>query len=500
MNNTEDIFISLHSDMKNVSSILSSYFYSLGTHLLLTIAIVIILSYDNTLIGLSFGGLMLLSSGLYFYGMKKVQTADSDLCSDNTFSHFFKDNVNHIDNIKSEGAIQFILGKLSDSHDRLLRTQKSKNRSHVKTYIISGMIVSSLFLFSLFAGYTLVHAHIVSIGWAYMLIHYTQLWIKPLYKMYRSSDQYGTLFSSLNRITAILSTTNPIQSGPLKLKGLSDPLSIGFYNVSFQYAPGKELFREVDFYIHPGEKVVIFGKEESGKSTMANLMLRFFDCTNGEIHMNDKRIQSYSLHSLRQSIGLVSHKTHLFKGTIRDNITFFNQSITDHSIYQFIERCGLLPWFDTFDNGLNTYLSSGKENVSAREMNILSFIRTGIHNPRCIILDDFVDQFDLSTKNMVNQAIDVLNQHSTIIVFTKQRSNHDRYDQSFILQGGTLQKNDNPSAAINTNEPLLVDKEFVQTCNSYWNTLPVGSVEKSDAEHDKENTYVHQEGKLHAVT
>lgn len=297
----------------------------------------------------------------------------------------------------------------------------------------------------------------ITIGTAYLIFHYTNLLSQPIERIREELEQLQQVEASIHRIRELLQVqSNLPNNGILPLPpGL---LSVTFKTVTFCYSPPsypptltpshpplpfpqskiQPTLHSLTFHLPPGNVLGILGHTGSGKTTLARLLLRFYDIQQGEIRVGERAIAQIPLAELRQRIGLVTQDVQLFQATIRDNLTFFNPAIHDDDILKTLDLLGLSGWLNAHPLGLDTVLSSDSGGLSAGQAQLLAFARVFLKNPGLVILDEASSRLDPTTEQMIEQAVDTLLENRTGIIIAHRLKTIQRADQILILEKGKV--------------------------------------------------------------
>ncbi|MEM8545988.1 MAG: ATP-binding cassette domain-containing protein, partial [Cyanobacteria bacterium P01_H01_bin.119] len=228
------------------------------------------------------------------------------------------------------------------------------------------------------------------------------------------------------------------------------PVSVDCDNVWFWYDLPENLhqnntqshvsatLKSISFHLPAGNVLGILGHTGSGKTTIARLLLRFYDAQRGEIRIGDQAIAQISLSDLRQRIGLVTQDVQLFQASVRDNLTFFSSAIADDEILRALKRLGLGSWFKALPAGLDTMLSSDSGGLSAGQAQLLAFARVFLKNPALVILDEASSRLDPTTETLIERAVDTLLARRTGIIIAHRLTTLQRADQILILEKGRV--------------------------------------------------------------
>lgn len=277
----------------------------------------------------------------------------------------------------------------------------------------------------------------ISIGTIYMIFYYTELMAKPIEKIRTQMEDLQKADASIVRIRELLDTKPAIRDGlgsPLP----AGPLPVSFERVSFAYEDGGATLAGVDFRLQPGQVLGLLGRTGSGKTTLARLLLRFYDPQEGDIRFGDVPIREAKLYDLRKRVGLVTQSIEIFQGTVRDNLTFYDSTVSDGRIAAVLEELGLGQWLRSLPSGLDTQLESGGGGLSAGEAQLLAFARVFLADPGLVILDEASSRLDPATEQRLEAAVTKLLHGRTCIIIAHRLATIQRADSILILDGGQI--------------------------------------------------------------
>ena len=247
--------------------------------------------------------------------------------------------------------------------------------------------------------------------------------------------------ASISRIDEGLKT-NPVIVSPKnakKFKKLEYDAIMEFKNVSFNYSLDinkKSFIKDLSFKILPGQTIGIIGGTGSGKTTIANLMTRFYDVTQGEVLYKGKNIKEFSLEQLRREISVVQQRSVLFSGTLRENMQLRNKNATDEEIIEALKTSQAWPFVSEWNNTLDHQIMAGGKNVSGGQMQRLTIARALIDNPEMIILDDSSSALDFLTDSNLRKALKKLN--STYVYISQRATSIRSADLIIVLDNGDV--------------------------------------------------------------
>lgn len=270
--------------------------------------------------------------------------------------------------------------------------------------------------------------------------------------------------ASATRVNEVLYTKSSIKetSSSTKVQTIDNSSKIiEFKNVSFSYNNSKQYSLEnISLSINKGETIGIIGGTGSGKSTLVNLMPRFYESTEGEIFINGENIKNYSLKSLRNLFGIVPQKAVLFTGSLRENMKWANKDASDEEILMALDIAQCSDFVSNLKDGLDTSVLQGGKNFSGGQKQRLTIARALVGSPKIIILDDSSSALDFATDLKLRQALNAHAKEITTIIVSQRASSIKNSDKIVVLDDGKL-------AGIGTHEELLENSEvYKEICLS----------------------------------
>ncbi len=211
-----------------------------------------------------------------------------------------------------------------------------------------------------------------------------------------------------------------------------------FENVSFAYEPGRPVLRDVSLTVHPGETLALVGPTGAGKSTIAKLVPRFYDVTDGRLTIDGHDIRRVTLSSLRRQVGNVPQEPFLFASTIRENVAFGNPDATDEEILDACRTVGVADLVDRLPDGLDTVCRERGVSLSSGERQLLALTRAFLARPRILILDEATSSLDLLTEARIERALDTVLTGRTAIVIAHRLSTAMRADRIAVIDDGAI--------------------------------------------------------------
>lgn len=280
----------------------------------------------------------------------------------------------------------------------------------------------------------------IEIGVLISFIQYTEMFFRPIRDLSEKYNILQTAMASSERIFNILDETSPVQdpANPVKLNGFRG--EVDFKNVSFAYNKDNYVLKNINLKISPGEKIAFVGATGAGKSTIINLMERFYDVNSGEICLDGINIKNVSQDELRKHIATVLQDVFLFSGTIRSNITLGNESITDEQIKNAIDSVGLADFINSLPDGLEHKVNERGTMLSTGQKQLISFARALVYNPSILMLDEATSSVDTHTEILIQNAINILIENRTSIIIAHRLSTIQKCDKIIVMHKGEIKE------------------------------------------------------------
>lgn len=278
----------------------------------------------------------------------------------------------------------------------------------------------------------------LSLGELVSLVLFTEIVNEPLRVIVKEFDELQRATASISRIEDLFDLSPTITSGP-GAPLPPGPSAVAFHHVTFSYprATGTDALRDVSFALRPGEVLGLIGRTGSGKSTVARLLLRFYDPTEGQVLVGGTDLRRHTLADLRSHIGVVTQDVQLFSATVRDNVTMFRPTWSDDALVALLEDLGLGPWYARQPAGLDTLLRSDG-GMSAGEAQLLAVARIFVADPGLVILDEPTSRLDPRTEAAVQRAFERLLQGRTAVLVAHRLVTLHQVDQVLVLEHGQV--------------------------------------------------------------
>ncbi|MBY0435589.1 MAG: ABC transporter ATP-binding protein/permease [Cyclobacteriaceae bacterium] len=279
----------------------------------------------------------------------------------------------------------------------------------------------------------------ITIGSLTAFIMYIQMFFRPIRMI---ADRYNTLqmgiVSSSRIINLLDSKEHNVESGSAMAKTLRG--AVEFDHVWFAYNDNNYVLKDINFSIKPGETIAFVGATGAGKSSIINLLNRFYDINRGSIKIDGLDIHEYDLTSLRRNIGVVLQDVFLFSDTIRNNISLGNKDVTDEMIMRAADLVGATKFIDRLPGKLDYNVMERGATLSVGQRQLLSFIRAMVNDPKILVLDEATSSVDTETEEMIQDAIGKMMSHRTSIVIAHRLSTIQKADKIIVLDHGEVKE------------------------------------------------------------
>jgi ATP-binding cassette, subfamily B, bacterial len=287
-------------------------------------------------------------------------------------------------------------------------------------------------------GGTMVAHHKLTVGALVAFFLYLNRFFQPIQLLVQQYNTYQQGQASVNKLRTLCDTEPEVPEAfdATELPPIEGAIS--FEHVSFAYLPGRMVLEDVDLTVAPGETVAFVGPTGAGKSTMAKLVTRFYDPTEGRVTIDGHDLRDVTMRSLRSQLGVVPQEPFLFAGTIGDNIAFARPEASDDEIHEAIDRVGLTDVIDRMPAGLDTVVHERGQTLSSGERQLIALARAFLAHPRVLVLDEATSNLDLQSETKIESALDVLLENRTAILIAHRLSTAMRADRIAVVDEGRI--------------------------------------------------------------
>ncbi len=289
-----------------------------------------------------------------------------------------------------------------------------------------------------FTGIMILGVDRVSVGTLIAFGTYISMFWQPIMNLSNFYNQLITNISGAERIFEILDTDAEITDAADVTKMPEIVGAVDFEHVGFSYEEGIDVLNDVSFHINPGETIALVGPTGAGKTTIVNLISRFYDIQKGLIRIDGHDIKSVSIESLRQQMGIMTQDNFLFTGTIRENIAYGKLDATDEEIIAAAKAVHAHDFITKLPDGYDTKLEERGGGLSVGQKQLLAFARTMVSMPKILILDEATSSIDTKTELLVQDGIEALLKGRTSFVIAHRLSTIQKADRIFVIDNGGI--------------------------------------------------------------
>lgn len=375
-----------------------------------------------------------------------------------------RNSVSNLNSFVQEHVTGMNIVQIFNAEDREMDKFKEINQQHTKAHIRSVLYYSIYFpvaeiIQAIAIGMAVWYGArgiLISIdtgpGVIIAFIMYIQMFFRPIRMI---ADRFNTLqmgIVSSQRIFDLLDSDEHLPNEgnykPEEIKG-----NVSFNKVWFAYNEEDYVLKDISFEVKEGETIALVGATGAGKSSVINLLSRFYEINKGEIEIDGHSLQDYDLSALRRHIGVVQQDVFLFSDTIRHNITLGNPDILDEKMKQAAELVGVDKLIQRLPGGYDYNVMERGATLSVGQRQLISFVRAMVYDPKIIVLDEATSSVDTETEELIQNAIEVLMKGRTAIVIAHRLSTIQGADKIIVLDKGEVKE-------IGTHQQLIDEKGF----------------------------------------
>ena len=427
------------SDIEVIASIFSQGLFMIVADFLkmgFVVIIMLVLNWQLSLIVFSILPIIIYATKIFQKSMKRAfEDVRSQVANLNSF---VQERINGIKIVKLFGreSIDYkIFNEINIKHKKAWLKTVWYNSIFFPVAEISTSVTIGLLVW--YGGLQASLSGAISIGTIFLFIRMSQMLFQPLRQI---ADKFNTLQMGMvaaNRVFNIIEKENKnIKNG--KTEKLNIKGSIEIKNLFFSYTEKEEVLKGINFLAKPGEKVAIVGSTGAGKSTIINLISRFYEFKNGDIFIDDVSIKKFKLQSLRRNIAIVLQDVFLFADTIHNNISLFDESISRKQIIKAAKDIGVHDFINSLPNNYDYNVKERGVMLSSGQRQLIAFLRAYVTNPSILILDEATSSIDANSEELIQRATGKISEGKTSIIIAHRLSTIRNADKIIVLDKGNI--------------------------------------------------------------
>jgi ATP-binding cassette subfamily B protein len=432
----------IDGDVTTLSNFFSKFIIYVLANMILIVAVLILLWREAVQVGFGltmfavFAMVMMIKvQSFAMPWWKKVRARSAE------FHGFVGEQLGGTEDVRANGAVPYMMHRFT-TIVRAWLPEAIRARMGFAALWATGIISYIVGMGLVFwLGWRMVGDGRLTIGTVYLIFHYTEMIRHPMDQIREQMADLQKAGAGIDRVEELFGNTSALDTtGTTRLP--VGPLSLGFDRLGFSYqddaSTGELVLDDIDLEIGAGRVVGVLGRTGSGKSTLARLLTRLYDPLHGDLRLGGVPVRDADIADLRSRVGMVTQEVQLFRATVRDNMTFFDETIDDEHLWTVLFELGLGDWVSGLPDALDTMLEAGGSGLSAGQAQLLALARIFLRNPGLVILDEASSRLDPATEMLIERAVDRLLKDRTGVIIAHRLATVERADDILILDGGRV--------------------------------------------------------------
>lgn len=428
----------IDGDVTHMSNFFATFIVQIFANGILLIGILAYMFTSNWPIALVMVVFTVLALGIMI-GIRNVgvNSSQEERQSSAALFGLIEERIAGIEDVQANGGVPRLMNRYHRAMRAVFRSGRKAWMLRITPYNTTVALYTLAVTAVLLLGARLYLNGQITLGTLFLYYQYMSMLNDPIEQVGDRMQDFQKAKAGMRRSHELLSLRSEIADGTDDSLP-QGPLGVKFESVNFGYSEDKQVLHGISFELRPGERLGIVGRTGSGKSSISRLLLRLYNINNGIIRIGGKDIRSLRQETLYGRVGMVTQDVQLFDGTLRDNLTLFNPTLTDELILGTTEKLGLKQWIDAMPEGLDTPISTGGTSLSAGEAQLFALTRVFLTKPSLVILDEPSSRLDAATEAALQSAVDQLLAECTGIVIAHRLSTLDSVDKIMVLRDGRV--------------------------------------------------------------
>ena len=427
------------NDMETIASIFSqglfmilADFLKMGT----IIVVMLIVDWRLSLIVFSILPIIIYATRLFQSSMKKAfEDVRLQVANLNSFVQERINGIKIVQLFHTENYELKNFEKINEQHKKAWLRTVWYNSIFFPIAELSSSVAIGLLVW--FGGLNVIVEGIISLGTIFLFIQMSQMLFRPLRAI---ADKFNTLQMGMvaaERVFKLIDRDEKINDvGTLSVEKIKG--SISFKDVEFSYVSGEQVLYGINLNVKPGEKIAIVGSTGAGKSTIINLLSRFYENETGTIKIDDISIKDFSIQSLRKHLGVILQDVFLFADTIYNNIVLFNTDIKKEDVHKAAKEIGVHEFISSLPGGYQYNVKERGVMLSSGQRQLIAFLRVYLSNPSILVLDEATSSIDSYSEELIQKALKKITEKKTAIVIAHRLSTIKNSDRIVVMDGGRI--------------------------------------------------------------
>lgn len=464
-----DLMSRYTNDMDRISEVLTDSLADLFVSILMLISIFTIMLYISPLLTL----IVFITIPLMFLAVQKI-VKRSRLYFQNQQKSMGELN-GYIEEMIGGSSVIKVFNHEEKVKKDFRELNNKLNDESEKAQLYSGMMMPLMqnfntlnYVFITVIGASLAITQRLDVGGLASFIQYSRQFGGPVNQLATLYNNLQSALASAERVFALLDSEPELKDGKNTISIEPIKGTLDFENVVFGYTPDKTILKGISFHVPAGNKIALVGPTGAGKTTIFNLLPRFYDINAGDIKIDNQSIYTVKRKELRKNITLVLQDTHLFSGTIKENIRYGNPSATDCEIIEAAKLATAHSFISTLPQGYNTQLENDGSNLSQGQRQLLNIARATIANPQILLLDEATSNIDSQSERLIQKGLNRLMEGKTTLIIAHRLSTVRNVDKILVIENGQIVEEGN-------HEELIAKKGVYESLykEQYFNGNPI---------------------------